>query len=602
MTDGAGTWSWQYDSLHRLTSVTEGNNGTIAYQYDLRNLVTQVTYPGGHVVMRSHDDAGRNTATTDWLGNIVRFAYDRDSNLTSETFPTNAVGIYDQDTFAFNSADQMSSTTVTKNAPSLPPVPVWSASYNRDNNGQLLSDSSQLPTAANYGYTPLNQLCYAGAPTMAACSNPPPAATAYSFDKADNLVQNGSTQQSFNAADELCWTLSQATSQNPCGTVPLGATAYSYDSRGNRTATTPTSGSVGALGYDQANRLASWQQGSSSTTYTYNGDGLRTSKSVNGATENFQWDIAAGLPLLIGDNATQIIYGPDGLPIEQVNGSSALFFHHDQLGSTRVLTDVSGLVQATYAYDAYGNTVVASGTANATLRYAGRYQDAETGYYYLLARYYDPTTAQFLSRDAALARTGSPYGYAQNDPTNLTDPSGLDSNCSLIPNPFDEHSCIREGAGAIGQWVSNIGSDIAGLISDLARNNVHVRSPDYAFVIVSGANYGIEGQAALYLNLHSGHEWLAGGFGIATPGGGGAAGFGWVGFPTDANRHPSACQVDSFISGWTVEASLANIGYFSSIYSPSSGLTGYQIGVGPIERAAALSIGWAHDFKMPSLH
>jgi hypothetical protein len=40
-------------------------------------------------------------------------------------------------------------------------------------------------------------------------------------------------------------------------------------------------------------------------------------------------------------------------------------------------------------------------------------------------RYYDPTTAQFLTIDPALAATQTPYSYAGDDPVNNADPSGL---------------------------------------------------------------------------------------------------------------------------------------------------------------------------------
>jgi RHS repeat-associated protein len=51
--------------------------------------------------------------------------------------------------------------------------------------------------------------------------------------------------------------------------------------------------------------------------------------------------------------------------------------------------------------------------------------DAESGLIYLRARYYDPATGQFMSRDPLAAATGDPYGYAGGDPLNGTDPSGL---------------------------------------------------------------------------------------------------------------------------------------------------------------------------------
>jgi len=61
-------------------------------------------------------------------------------------------------------------------------------------------------------------------------------------------------------------------------------------------------------------------------------------------------------------------------------------------------------------------------------RYAGQYRDAESGLYYLRARYYDPATAQFLTRDPLPVLSKQPYGCGADDPTNLTDPdTELDS-------------------------------------------------------------------------------------------------------------------------------------------------------------------------------
>jgi RHS repeat-associated protein len=57
--------------------------------------------------------------------------------------------------------------------------------------------------------------------------------------------------------------------------------------------------------------------------------------------------------------------------------------------------------------------------------YAGQYTDLETGYQYLRARYYDPATGQFLTRDPAVAATGQAYSYGNGDPLNEVDPLGL---------------------------------------------------------------------------------------------------------------------------------------------------------------------------------
>lgn len=57
--------------------------------------------------------------------------------------------------------------------------------------------------------------------------------------------------------------------------------------------------------------------------------------------------------------------------------------------------------------------------------FAGQYTDAESGLQYLRARYYDPATGQFLTRDPLEAITQSAYGYVDGDALNATDPLGL---------------------------------------------------------------------------------------------------------------------------------------------------------------------------------
>jgi RHS repeat-associated protein len=174
-------------------------------------------------------------------------------------------------------------------------------------------------------------------------------------------------------------------------------------------------------------QIKAYDQGILNTaTYTYNGDGLRTSKTVNGATEQFTWDTTAGsTPVALTAGSVSYIYGPDGTPLEQMTGSeNPVWYHHDQQGSTRLLTNNTGAVVGTATYNAYGQTTATTGTTT-PLGYGGQYTDPETGLIYLRARYYDPTTGQFLTRDPATALTAQPYGYSTDNPVNLADPTGL---------------------------------------------------------------------------------------------------------------------------------------------------------------------------------
>ena len=74
------------------------------------------------------------------------------------------------------------------------------------------------------------------------------------------------------------------------------------------------------------------------------------------------------------------VYGPGGIPIEQIDASgNPTYLSEDQLGSTRLLTNSSGAVTATYSYDPYGNVTSRTGTGNTPIGYASNYTDAESG-------------------------------------------------------------------------------------------------------------------------------------------------------------------------------------------------------------------------------
>lgn len=186
-------------------------------------------------------------------------------------------------------------------------------------------------------------------------------------------------------------------------------------------------------------------------------------KTVAGTATAFAWDVAGSVPRLLYDGNVAYVYGPDGNPLEQlVNGSPTAWYHHDQIGSTRVLTDSGGAVTATLTYDAYGRTSAVTGTATTPLGYNGQYTDPETGLIYLRARYYDPATAQFLSRDPLVATTGSAYGYVDDDPLNdaLTPTGSADaangvSGVSLTARPRRaEHSDTSAPRPEMGTFVS----------------------------------------------------------------------------------------------------------------------------------------------------
>jgi RHS repeat-associated protein len=195
-------------------------------------------------------------------------------------------------------------------------------------------------------------------------------------------------------------------------------------------------GTTATYAYDRANRLTSSATTSGTTNYSYDGDGLRSAATNNGTTQHFAWDLSGGPPLLLTDGSTSYLYDDAGLPIEQIDSAgTALYYQHDQLGSTRLLTNQAGATAATYTYDAYGNLTSHTGTSDTPLRWNGQYQDNTSGLYYLRARYYDPASAQLLTRDPLVDITQQPYGYADANPLNSDDPTGLCAASSPLPCP-----------------------------------------------------------------------------------------------------------------------------------------------------------------------
>lgn len=100
----------------------------------------------------------------------------------------------------------------------------------------------------------------------------------------------------------------------------------------------------------------------------------------------------------------------------------------DGIGSTIALTDANGNTANTYSYDPYGNQVSSTGTVANPYKFAGQHQDA-SGLYKTGARYYDPMLGRWTTQDPitdTLDRHGAnPYAYANDDPVNIADPSGL---------------------------------------------------------------------------------------------------------------------------------------------------------------------------------
>jgi RHS repeat-associated protein len=135
--------------------------------------------------------------------------------------------------------------------------------------------------------------------------------------------------------------------------------------------------------------------------------------------------------LVGGAVARQYTYGLQRISQQQLisNTWTPSFYGYDGSGNVRQLTNAAGTVTDTYEYDAFGNSFTKQGTTPNVYLYRGEQYDSDLGLYYLRARYYNPATGRFLSRDpldgnALDPKTLHKYLYAGGDPVNAMDPTG----------------------------------------------------------------------------------------------------------------------------------------------------------------------------------
>jgi len=204
--------------------------------------------------------------------------------------------------------------------------------------------------------------------------------------------------------------------------------AIEYDAQGN-----PTSYLGHTLTWEKGRQLKSFDGNS----YTYNANGIRTSKTVNGVKHEYTLDGTKVLREVWNDNTLTPLYdNEDSVCGIDYNGF-AYYFQKNLQGDVIAITNSYGNVVARYTYDAWGVCTVVSDETGIIarvnpFRYRGYYYDSEIGLYYLQSRYYDPTVGRFISADTAevlehppTSQTTNLFSYCNNDPTDNTDSSGL---------------------------------------------------------------------------------------------------------------------------------------------------------------------------------
>ena len=465
MVDSTGTTTYGYDPYGRLQSVVDGASNQVTYGYDADGDTTCISYPNSGtntcqnsttgatgIVTYGYDTADRMTSLEDWNSKTITFGYDYDSNWNATAYPTTTHATSVAETYG--SADNLTGETVTNaNLSGGSQSTAWtpdadelfastqanggtvddygystinqvssltgSDSYTYDQLGRVTTDTPNGGSATNYGYTSDSALCWSGTGTGGSCSSPP----------------SGSTTYGANAIDERCFSDTSGHSGS-CSSPPANTTTttYGYNQLGELTCLT-----VAGNATHSCNNPISTK----TTTYGYNGDGLRMSDTpARGSLQQFTWDVSGSVPLLLADGTDSYLYGPNGTPVEDMTTSTSTdtYLVSDPTG-VRYQFKANGATDGSDTYNPYGQCI------SCTVKTAFGFEDGYTdnnGLIYLVNRYYDPSTDQFISIDPVVSETGQPFSYANDDPANSSDPSGL---CGI-------------NTSSVGGFFSSLGSDV----------------------------------------------------------------------------------------------------------------------------------------------
>ena len=183
--------------------------------------------------------------------------------------------------------------------------------------------------------------------------------------------------------------------------------------------------------YNALNQLTGTLTKNYKVSFTYDAEGLRTGKTVNGEKTVYVWDGDQVVMELSKGGAVQKRYirGNDLVYADKGENTEKTYYVTDMHGNVVQLLDESGNVTKTYEYDSFGNEVKPEKKDENPYRYCGEYYDKETEEVYLRARYYEPSVGRFITRDTYTGESDEPlslhlYTYCANDGVNAWDPSG----------------------------------------------------------------------------------------------------------------------------------------------------------------------------------
>ncbi len=411
-TDATGAQTYQFDALSRETirTLQDGSQTVLAYTAD--GDVDTYTDPGG-VTDYAWDAAGRLSSLTDPQGKKTTYEYNNNDERTKTTYPGGTVQNQRLD-------DSGRPENIRAIAPSGVVLSDLSYTYGYVAGTETL-DGAKIRSRTDNLTKARTEYSYDGPGRLSLGAETLPSGTRtswqYCFDGAGNLTSQGdapgcraATQYTYNDASQL-------TAKNGV------TTGWSYDRAGNETAGAPTPGTArGAEKYTDFGQLSSVTVGATSYTGAYaSTDSSERTRFGDTVFHNGPLGLSGQT---VGVKDTEFIREPGGTLNSARTGGKSYYYLTDVLGSVIGLVDEAGKRVNTYQYTPSG--VARTGTTETVpqpYRFAGGYQDP-TGLYHYGARYYDPVLGRFTQPDPS-GQEKNPYLYAEGDPLNRIDPSGL---------------------------------------------------------------------------------------------------------------------------------------------------------------------------------
>ena len=368
-------YEWTYDQRDNVASITETLNGTnweINFAYNADDILTQTTY-GNNAFANTFDALGRQTQRTHTVSGSTRmtttYGYvNPDSTHTTTLLSTvRNQGTQFDKTTAYIYDDRGNITSVTANSST--------TTYAYDNLGQLTRENNQ---AAGKTWT-------------------------WTYDTAGNILSKSeyayTTGSLGTALDMITYGYADNRGWGDLLTSYDGR-SFQYDEIGNL-----LSDGEWTYTWSKGRQLVSMSKPGSTLTFTYDADGNRTSKTVNGVTTTYTYVDGRVTHEANGTDTIHYRYDTNGTLLSMnLNGTEYYYLYNGQRDVIG-LYDANGNVVVEYTYDAWGKPLTTTGSLASTVgaknpyRYRGYRYDMENERYCLRNRLYDPVLIRFTSSD-----------------------------------------------------------------------------------------------------------------------------------------------------------------------------------------------------------